>query len=90
MANTVKFLLEVKLGNFGNIPNWKCSLGIMGIKWEFMGIEGNSVKMFLKLFAQKSGFKLCGLGSKVWSRIVEIICACDGGMHSACRGRGLR
>ena len=39
--------------------------------------------------AQKSGFKLCALGSKVWSRIVEIICACDGGMHSACRGRGL-
>ena len=39
--------------------------------------------------AQKSGFKLCALGSKVWSRILEIICACDGGINSACRGRGL-
>ena len=26
-----KFPWEVKLGNFGNIPNWKLSMGIMGI-----------------------------------------------------------
>ena len=26
-----KFPWEVKLGNFGNIPNWKLSMGIMEI-----------------------------------------------------------
>ena len=39
--------------------------------------------------------QMCGFNSfvlKVWpqySRVVEIISACDGGMHSACRGCGL-
>ena len=32
-----KFPWEVKMGNFGNIPNWKLSMGIKGI----MGIYGN-------------------------------------------------
>ena len=80
-----KFPWEVKLGNFGNIPNWKLSMGITGIKWE----TNKTTKTTGSPQAQKSGFRLCALGSKVWSRTVEIICSCDGGMHSACRGRGL-
>ena len=32
-----KFPWEVKLWNFGNIPNWKLSWEL----WEFMGIYGN-------------------------------------------------
>jgi len=36
-----KFPWEVKLGNSGNIPNWKLSMGIYGNYWEFMGIIGN-------------------------------------------------
>ena len=53
----------------------------------------NIIKTYLTLCSLQA--QMCGFNSfvlKVWpqySRVVEIICACDGGMHSACRGCGL-
>lgn len=31
-----KLLWEDKLGNYGNIPNWKLAMGVMGINQEFI------------------------------------------------------